>query len=500
MTQALALTFVVPLALSLIVTRVMRGLARKCGALDQPDGRRKLHARPIPHWGGAAVYVAFLAGLVLACQLTELPLDRLVPLATLTAVTSGLIFLLGFADDRWDLPGRIKLILQFVSVLPVVVYGYGFDSIVVLNHPVWLGAIGIPLMLLWLVGCTNAVNLLDGMDGNASTVGVIALLTIATIAHLHALDAPVAVSLALAGALCGFLAYNLPSASIYLGDAGSTVIGVVTSLMCIEGARESSGALRIAAPLVIMTIPVLDTSLAIVRRKLSGRRFDHADRGHLHHRLLDRGLNTWQALAVVVGLCSVTAAGALLSAWFDSEPLGWLTSLIVVVSLAQLRYFGHHESKLVRRSWFAALASSKRYFIRWLRLPHQLELEQLETLSFDQSWDLLTAKLARWPTERVELSICRGAEPIETHVWSRSGAAAGYQWRLSLSCGAADTVRIDLQASGADANSHDPRYLGAVASLLRLFAQHWLAQPEHLETLRVRLYSPSDTAQRRHAA
>ncbi len=267
----------------------------------------------------------------------------------------GLVCLVGCVDDSRDLNARFKLLLQILSVMPVVLAGYYFDRVVAFGYPIELGWLGIPLTVLWLVGCINSLNLLDGLDGLASVVGVSASLIMAVIAVNTGHPQVAIVALTLAGSLAGFLVYNLPPASIFLGDSGSMVIGLVVGMISIQGALKTSATLSIAVPAVVMSVPMLDTVFAIVRRKLSGKPFDAADRGHIHHRLLERGLTNWQALCIIGALCLTTGAAATAATIMSFEWVGWITAIALVLLLIRTRAFGHHEVALAKQQAAAAL-------------------------------------------------------------------------------------------------------------------------------------------------
>jgi UDP-GlcNAc:undecaprenyl-phosphate GlcNAc-1-phosphate transferase len=480
----LLLAFAVPLGVSLVMTRVMRWLAVSCQALDRPDGWRKLHKRPVPLWGGVAVFLALIAGVLVVRKIPvaeEAQIDRL---STALMASTTMIFLLGFLDDRYDLRGRLKLLLQFVSVTPIVFAGYWYDQIGLFNHNIPIGWLGVPFAMFWLVGTINALNLLDGMDGNASTVGAIACAAVAAISFQHGLNDVGLVSLAMAGAIVGFLFYNLPSASIYLGDAGSTVIGLVVGFLSLQGARDAQDSLRITAPLIVLTVPILDCTLAIVRRKLAGRRFDHADRGHIHHRLLDRGFNAWQALAITGSLCLVSGAAAISATYFDNEPLAWLTAVVLVFTLAQLRYFGHHEYVLARRF---ATAMREAIFDRLKFRRHRARWQALAGLprwSFDEAWQRLSSTLSHWPVERIELCVWQDERPIASRRWQNESVdeECVNQWRLALTFGPHRQARCELLVIGRDRQTSEPRYLSHLASVLRVYGRYWLHHPEQVTT------------------
>ncbi len=342
------------LVASLLLTPVARAIARRCGVLDNPDSVRKHHGRPVPLWGGVAVYLALVVGLI-AVRFGASPSPAFDQLSTTLILACGLVCLVGCVDDSRDLNARFKLLLQIVSVIPVVLAGYSFDRVVAFSYPIELGWLGVPLTVLWLVGCINSLNLLDGLDGLASVVGLSASLIMAVIAMNTGHPQVGIVALMLAGSLAGFLVYNLPPASIFLGDSGSMVIGLVVGMISIQGALKTSATLSIAVPAVVMSVPMLDTVFAIVRRKLSGQAFDAADRGHIHHRLLERGLSNWQALCIIGALCLTTGAAATAATLLSFEWLGWITAISLIVILVRTRAFGHHEVALAKHKAVAAL-------------------------------------------------------------------------------------------------------------------------------------------------
>ena len=265
-------------------------------------------------------------------------------------IAAGCVCFVGGVDDRFDLPPRLKLALQTVSVLPIVLFGYYVDRIVAFGCPIELGWLGIPLTVLWLLGCINALNLIDGMDGLASLIGLSAAAMLGIIAASEGHAHVAAMAFVLAASLAGFLAYNLPPASIFLGDSGSMVIGLTVGLLGIQGTLKTSATLAITAPAVVMTLPMFDIMAAIVRRRLTGRRLDSPDRLHIHHRLLDRGWTPWQVLCLLGALCLTTGAAATAATIFRRDALAWIAAVTLVVLMIRLRLFGHHEFALAKEA------------------------------------------------------------------------------------------------------------------------------------------------------
>ncbi len=298
----LLIPMAVALATAVVATPMVRRAAWRSGVLAHPDAERRFHPAPVPLLGGVAVYVALTAGLVAALALDRFRHADLVQLCWALIPTAALACVFGAIDDCRNLRWRAKIVLQFIAALTIAACGYSVDFIVVFGCRIELGVWGVALTTFWLMGCINALNLIDGLDGLASVVGLSTTSMMGIIA-LHMGNDHVAVaSLALTAALAGFLVFNRPPASIFLGDSGSTVIGLMIGVLSIQGSLKSSATLSITTPVVLMTLPMFDVVMAMVRRKLTGRPLALGDREHIHHCLLDRGLGHWQVLGIVGGI------------------------------------------------------------------------------------------------------------------------------------------------------------------------------------------------------
>ena len=295
--------------ISFLLTPPVKKLAYRIGAIDVPKDGRRMHKRPTPRLGGLAIFGGFLIAAVLTGQLTP---QRLWILAG-----AAVIVVLGIFDDRNALSAKFKFVIQILAAaIPVV---FGDLRIAMFTNPFlfsdslyWnLGALSIPITILWIVAITNAVNLIDGLDGLAVGVSSIASMTMLAVA-LFIGETEIAVILAaLAGACVGFMPYNLNPASIFMGDTGSTFLGYMLATLSIQGLFKVYALISFAVPFLILGLPIFDTAFAILRRVLSGRSPLSPDRGHVHHRLIDMGFNQKQAVAilyvisVVLGLIAV---------------------------------------------------------------------------------------------------------------------------------------------------------------------------------------------------
>lgn len=306
---ALGVAFLV----ALILTPVVKSLAVKMGAIDDPkrdeDPERRMHSRPIPRMGGLAIFLGFLLS-----TLVFVPLNPSIQRMLLGAV---IIVVLGIFDDIYALRARFKLVVQIAAAL-VVVLGKDGIAIEILSNPnifspdpYWeLGWLSIPVTVLWIVGMTNAVNLIDGLDGLACGVSSISSLTLLVIALM--LEEPTVAVLvaALAGGCLGFLPYNLNPAKIFMGDTGATFLGFVLAWISIQGLFKMYTLISFVVPFLLFGLPIFDTCFAFVRRIAHGQSPMHADRSHVHHRLIDMGFSQKQAVAVLYVITAILGLSA----------------------------------------------------------------------------------------------------------------------------------------------------------------------------------------------
>jgi UDP-GlcNAc:undecaprenyl-phosphate GlcNAc-1-phosphate transferase len=338
------------LAGMLALTPLARQLAARVGLMDAPDGRRKIHPAPVPVAGGLAILVTSLAVLALALGLFEPVRELFAPSAgPMLGLLLGtlLICAVGVADDRTRMRGRHKVLGQLAAVGIVIACGVRVDAVHLFGWRVDLGVGAYLFTAFWLLGAINSLNLIDGMDGLLGSVGTIICLGVAVMSAWVGHWPEACVAAVLAGALTGFLCYNLPPASIFLGDAGSMVIGLVVGTLAIRSSLKGPATVALAAPTALLIIPIFDTTAAILRRKLTGRSIFNTDRGHLHHVLLDSGLSRPMVLLLVSGLCVLAIAGGITSVAYQSEALALISAAAVVAILVATRLFGHVELVLV---------------------------------------------------------------------------------------------------------------------------------------------------------
>ena len=348
----LFLLFGAALAASICFTWSVRAIAPSIGLLDKPDARRKMHHRIIPLGGGVAIFLATVTAI--AVGLVLLPnaaWSQMLNEASTTYIglfgAAGLVLLVGLIDDRFGLRGSYKLIGQIIAASVVAWGGLQIHDISLFGWEVHFGGWSFLFTVFWLLGAMNALNLIDGADGLAGSVGVMLCLSILVIAlHLNHM-AEAAVAAAMVGALVGFLIFNLPPASIFLGDAGSMLIGLVTGALAIFGSYKGAATVAFMAPLAIWSIPILDSALAVIRRKLTGQSIYATDRGHLHHCLQTLGYRGWRLVLFTAAMCAVTGVAAVISVYRNNDFVAVIGVGVVIASLVAGRIFGYAEFKLI---------------------------------------------------------------------------------------------------------------------------------------------------------
>ena len=331
---------------AVVLTPLARLLATHCGLVDRPDAVRKIHGRSIALGGGVAVLfsTALVVGLALLLpsvsqHLTESEWSFLKGLGPAAAV----LCVVGLFDDFKGLRARQKLLGQIIASLTLMCSGFVIHSVQLFGSNIDLGLLSWPFTLFWLLGAINSVNLIDGADGLATTVGIVLSGTIAWMALIGSNDFSAVIALGLMGSLVGFLCYNFPPATIFLGDAGSMLIGLLAGALAIHTCLKGPATIAMAAPVAIWAVPAFDCAIAIARRKLTGRSVCTVDRGHLHHCLIRSGYSGRSLLFGVALLCGITASGALLSMKFGSEWMAFASVALVVGVLVVTRVFGHGE-------------------------------------------------------------------------------------------------------------------------------------------------------------
>ncbi len=287
-----------------------RRLAILIGAIDVPTDDRRVHRKPIPRMGGLAIFIAFATATL--CFYPYLDRSYFGFLAGGAVLVTG-----GIIDDKYNLRPMKKFAFQLVASGVAVASGVRIDvlnNILVFSSKEYLslGWLSVPITMGWIILLINAVNLIDGLDGLAAGVASISSLTLLIIAVLLN-DAPSAIlTAALAGACIGFLPYNFNPASIFMGETGASFIGYVLACASVAGLFKMYAVVSVAVPIIILGLPIFEIIFSAVRRILKGQSPVHADKKHIHHRLLALGLSQKQSVAFIYGVCVILGAVAVL--------------------------------------------------------------------------------------------------------------------------------------------------------------------------------------------
>ena len=303
------LALLVALVVSFLASPLVKNFAYKVGAIDVPKDARRMHKTPTPRLGGLAIFLGFMISVILFVPIQG---DREMQSILLGVV---IIVVLGVVDDIMALPAMLKFVVQIVAALIPTLNGVIVRAVsnpnIFSDNPYWvLGWLSIPVTVLWIVAVTNSVNLIDGLDGLANGVSAISATTVLVIS-LIASEAQVAlVMAALVGASVGFMPYNQNPAKMFMGDTGATFLGYILATMSIQGLFKFYAVVSFVVPFLILGLPIFDTAFAFTRRIAHGQSPMHADRSHIHHRLIDLGLNQKQAVATLYVISAILGLSA----------------------------------------------------------------------------------------------------------------------------------------------------------------------------------------------
>lgn len=289
--------FMLALCSCLYITPIVIDAALTYDIVDRPDGNLKQHQRPVAYLGGMAVYLSFLATLALTFDFSSEVLGLL--------LAATMVILLGIIDDLKPLGPKIKLVGQIIAIFVLIKCGIYIDIIMM---PDWLDIL---LTFFWMLAVINAFNIIDIMDGLSAGVGLIAALVLFVVGLMNGHAMMAVMSLALAGALLGFLRYNFNPATIYLGDAGSMFIGLMLGTLAMIGVYGDNNQAGVLAPLVILGVPLYDTLLVMYLRRRKGMPVIQGSPDHFALRLRKSGLSTRQTVLVTYAAACVLGAAAL---------------------------------------------------------------------------------------------------------------------------------------------------------------------------------------------
>ena len=345
---ALLCAFVV----SFLMCPMVKSFAYKIGAIDVPKDNRRMHKKPVPRLGGLAIFLGFMVSMLLFVKVDHQMQGIL--------LGASIIVVLGVVDDMSPLRAYFKFCVQIFAALVAVFHGVVVQTLsnpnVFADSPYWdLGWLAIPITVLWIVGITNAVNLIDGLDGLACGVSTISAISMLVIALLVSESDVALVMASLVGACLGFLPFNRNPAKMFMGDTGSTFLGYILATISIQGLFKYYAIVSFAVPFLILGLPMFDTLFAIIRRLAHGQNPMAPDRGHIHHRLIDMGLNQKQAVAALYVISSILGLSAVvLTSSGAIKAMLFLMALAVAAFLASRVIFHRDIDKALQAEKAAA--------------------------------------------------------------------------------------------------------------------------------------------------
>jgi len=439
---------------ALVITPLCRNVLRSLGVVDHPDLDRKTHPQPVVNMGGIPIVLAYLGSfsiLPLIGQHAPLGQDSL-PFALRLMPALALILLTGVLDDRFRLQPFQKMMAQIMAGGWAFWAGVRITGLTGQHIPDWLS---LPVTVGWLMICANAFNMIDGVDGLATGVGLFATATMLIAALLqHNLLLALA-TVPLVGALLGFLRYNFNPATIFLGDSGSLFIGFLLGCFGVIWSQKSATMLAMTAPLMALSIPITDLCLSVIRRFLRREPIMRGDRGHIHHRLLDRGLSARKAVLVLYGLCAVAAILSLFQSVAVNHTAGAIIVIFCGIAWIGIQNLGYVEFDQARR---LVLAGGFREALN----------SGLELRAFDQSLTGAKTREQRWAVLRdslkkfglVEVRWFVEGTTYYDALWNSTGQDS---WTLRIRLPGGDYLNFTRVA-----NMHDSSInVGALAAIIR---------------------------------
>ncbi len=314
-------------AISMVATPFAKKVSEKLGAIDYPKARG-MHKKPMPRLGGIAIVLGFMITvLVLYRFVNDINIKHFCGFIAGAIVIVGV----GIVDDSRQLPARVKLVFQIIAALLVIGSGIRIN-VVMWPVTTYLQKLSAPITLIWIIGITNAVNLIDGLDGLAAGVSSIASICLMVLCILTGTESAVVFTAALAGSCLGFLPRNFNPAEIFMGDTGATFLGYVLAVTSIMGVFKGYAVLALVVCLLSIGLPIFDTLCAMLRRAATHKPIMQADRGHLHHKLIDRGYTQKQAVLIMYGISLVLAILAIIIAIKDSRALAVAVLMVILLS------------------------------------------------------------------------------------------------------------------------------------------------------------------------
>jgi UDP-GlcNAc:undecaprenyl-phosphate/decaprenyl-phosphate GlcNAc-1-phosphate transferase len=467
LTPTILAIFFLALLLAFILTRSVRDFAIARRWVAVPTQERHLHSTPLPRLGGVAIFISFLlsiaAGAALSLHYPDLRASFPYRTILTILVPATLVFLLGVYDDIRGVGPYVKFAVQGVAGAMLYMGGLRIVNIPVLfgSHEL-PGYLGFAFTVLWVLAITNAFNLIDGLDGLAAGSALFSTLVAFVVALLNGSSLVTVMTIALAGAILGFLRYNFNPATIFLGDSGSLFIGFLLSALALLGAQKSPTIVAVAIPVVSFGLPILETTLSVIRRLISGRPVFTADREHIHHKLLQHGMTHRQVVILLYGVSGLFALLSLFLLWPTGSSLGLVLAVLGVGVWVGVQHLGYLEFGELARVAHRTL-DQRQIFINNLSIRRAIE-ELKVARDYDQVRRILVAAFGTNDFDGFDIKVkllANEAVPFEagdgagrkgelSFHWNKAGAPKSFDglaaWTLALDlCTSANRRRGTLR-------------------------------------------------------
>lgn len=423
-----AVTFGLAAATCLALTIAVRWAARRLGVVDRPDGFRKVHGRNVPLLGGVAILGAFTISLFACSWLTG---DKVVrgclgsPDFLWLLCGAAAVVATGAWDDARGLRARWKLLFCSLVALGMYIAGYRIEGISnPLGAPISLGWLAPVVTVFWFLGCMNAINLIDGMDGVAAGVVLFASAALFATSNLFGNASAALFCAALAGSTLSFLVLNSYPASIFLGDSGSLLLGFLIAAIGLRSSEKSHAVVGLLIPVIALGLPIMDTTLAILRRWAKEIPMSASDHQHIHHKLVEMGINRRVAVLFMYGGCLVLAEIAFLISAARNLPAAMLLAVLGLGTFLAVRILGRHEIRLTKQRVFRYI-ERRRCSARCRAAAYVASTKMRYALAPADLWGVFSEAAEAMELDHALMVLFRdtpdGREPVASYDWRRNG-------------------------------------------------------------------------------
>ena len=410
--------FIISIAVAFVTSPLSIRIAHKLGVIDRPKDARRVHKKPIPRFGGMAIFLGSMAAMLIPAGMND---------KIKVAMIGGLLmYLLGITDDIKDIKPAAKFLGQFIIASGVYALGIRitfisnyFGARVTDSHAnvILSTGVGYLITVLWIVGITNAVNLMDGLDGLAAGSVAIMSLSLAYIAYIHGArlgSMPVCIALvAVAGGCLGFLPYNFSPAKTFMGDGGALYLGYMIAVLSVISPLKRATVVGALIPMLTLAVPIFDTLFAMLRRLLRHESIMHADKGHLHHHLMAAGFGQRRSVLIMYGIVGIMGEVAILISrelYKDAVPLFMIALLYLCIIIVPKR-----PKKGIKRIITQDTSElEKEYFAEYLNSERERRRELREAAKAAAAAAIESEEAAELPESAEEAAPAEKETEIET--------------------------------------------------------------------------------------